>query len=191
MCGRVICLSYLIATELVSASQGWATEDVKPDDIKAVRGTTVAARPELAGTVLRDKSIDFEIRNADGKVVFAGKVQDRVSRSDRDKTLSFEFRIRDTKPDLPGRIKEVRREGFGDRKTDLDYSRDGLGTIGPDSVTRDKKGATVGFSFAKTPITPGTESRFSFALTDATEFDGTKHPGVCGHLDLRQGRRIY
>src|SRR5262245_14743748 len=53
----------------------------------------------------------------------------------------------------------------------MDYALDGLGTIGPDSVNRDKKGATVGFSFGKGPVTPGAESRFCFALTDATGFD--------------------
>jgi hypothetical protein len=184
MYGKVICLSCLIAAGVVSVPRGCAAADVSPNETKAVSGTTGGARPELAGVVLRDELIDFEIRNAAGQVVFAGKVQDRVARSDQLKTLSFVFRIRDTKPGLPGRITEVRREGFGGWQTDMDYALDGLGTIGPDSVNRDPKraavgfsfgkllkGAAVGFSFGKSPITPGAESRFCFVLTDATSFD--------------------
>ena len=171
MCGKVICLSCLIVAGVVSVQEGQAAADISPNETKAVRGTTVAARPELAGVVLRDELIDFEIRNAAGKVVFAGKVQDRVSQSNQQKTLSFIFRIRNTNPDLPGRITEVRRKGFGGWKTDVDYRLDGLGTIGPDSFKRDPKGMTVGFSFGKTPVTPGAESRFCFVLTDAAGFD--------------------
>jgi len=144
--------------------------DANPGETKAVRGTTVAERPELAGVVVRDKLIDFEIKNADGKVIFAGKVQDRVVRSNLEKTLDFSFCIRNTKPDLLGRIKVVRREGFGGWKTDMDYRVDGLGTIEPDSVNRAPNGA-VSFSFGKSPVTAGAESRFCFVHTDATEFD--------------------
>ncbi len=147
------------------------------DETKAVRGTTAADRPELAGGVLRDELIDFEIRNAAGKVVFAGQVQDRVARSKQRETLSFEFRIRNTNPDLPGRITEVRREGFEGWTTDVDYRVDGLGAIGPNSVNRDKKGATVGFSFGKNPVTAAAESRFCFVLTDAA-FTSTPRASV-------------
>ena len=137
----------------------------------AVFGTTVAARPELAGVVLKDELIPFEIRNATGQIIFAGKVQNRVARSSRTGTLSFYFFIRETTPGLPGRITEVRRDGFGGWKIDANYRTDGLGTIGPDSVNYTPNGATVGFSFGKKPITAGAESRFCFIFTDATKFD--------------------
>lgn len=41
----------------------------------------------------------------------------------------------------------------------------------PNSVNRDQKGGTVGFSFGASPLARDAESRFCFVLTDATEFD--------------------
>jgi hypothetical protein len=145
------------------------TGSVPEPEAEMIMGTTAAARPELAGVELRNDVIDFEIRSATGNVVFAGKIEDTVRRSWQRNTVEFEFRIRNTKPGLPGQITEVRREGFGSRKTDMDYRLDGLGTIGPDRVM--PMGAAVGFSFGKRPLRPGDESRFCFVLTDATEFD--------------------
>lgn len=171
MCGSVIRLTCLIAAVVVSVQPSLGYVDVSPDETKAVSGTTGNDRPELAGVVVVDRSFPFEIRNANGQVVFSGIVQDRVARSDRLKTLSFQFRIRDTKPGLPGQITEVRREGFVGWKTDMDFSLSSLGTIGPDIVSRDLERETVGFSFKKNPVKPDAESRFCFVLTDATEYD--------------------
>ena len=43
--------------------------------------------------MLRDELIDFEIRDAAGELVFRGRLQDRVVRSDVTGTLSFSFMI--------------------------------------------------------------------------------------------------
>jgi hypothetical protein len=171
MCAKSICLSCLIAAGLVPIRPERATEEGVPEETNAVRGTNTRARPELAGTVVRDDLIDFEVRNAEGRVVFAGQVEDRVVRSKQRETLSFEFRIRNTRPNLPGRIKEIRRDGFAGWSADMDYRLDGVGAIGPDHVNRYSKGATVGFWFGKTPITPAADSRFCFVLTNAAKFD--------------------
>jgi len=173
MCRKAILLPCLIAVGALWVQPGWGSAAASDDEIKAVHGTTSLARPEVAGVVLRDKLVDFEIRDAAGKVVSQGQLQDRVVRSTRKNALVFLFRIRNTKPALPGRISEVRRDGFKGWKTDMDYSLDGLGTIGPDSVKRLPRRGSVGFSFRKTPIASGAESRFCFVLTDATGFDPT------------------
>jgi hypothetical protein len=161
----------LVATALSAlASPGWAGAIDDTDDSQAVRGTTVAARPELAGVVLRDKLIDFEIRDGAGRVAFAGRLQDRVVQSRQRNTMIFHFRIRDTRTGLPCRITEVRRETFSGWNTDMDFALDGQGTVGPDTVKRTSGGATVGFRFDKTPIEPGAESRFCFVFTGATKY---------------------
>lgn len=171
MSGKLTSISCLIVAGAVSVEWCMAATDIFPPvDTKTVEGTTVAKRPELAGVVQSDELIDFEIKNATGKVVFAGKVQDRVVLSDLKNTLDFSFRIRDTNPGLSGRIKEVRREGFKDYKPNMDFRLDGLGTLGPNCVYQDKKGR-LGFSFDKNPIAPSGESRFCFAFTDAVKFD--------------------
>lgn len=137
----------------------------------AISGMTGAARPELRGVVLNDNLIPFEIRNATNQIIFAGKVQNRVVRSSRTGTLEFAFFIRDTTPGLPGRITEVRRDGFGGWKIDANYSLDSMGTIGPDSVSYSPNGTTVEFLFGKKPITAGALSHSCFVFTDATKFD--------------------
>lgn len=137
----------------------------------AVSGTT-AARPELTKVFnLNDNLIPFEIRNATGQVIFAGKVQNRVGRSSTTGTLCFDFFIRDTTPGLPGRITEVRRDGFGGWKFDANYRTDSMGTIGPDSVNYTPDGTAVRFLFDKKPITAGAFSHSCFVFTDATKFD--------------------
>jgi hypothetical protein len=150
---------------------GWAGAIVVPDESQAVGGTTVAARPELTGVVLREKLIDFEIRDGAGRVVFAGRLQDRVVQSRQRNTLIFHFRIRDTRTGLPCRITEVRRESFSGWETDMDFALDGQGTVGPDTVKRTSGGTTVGFRFDKTPIAAGAESRFCFVFTGATKYN--------------------
>ncbi len=161
----------LVAAGLALVSEGRGVV-VDPDGSKSVRGTTVAERPELAGGILRDENIDFTIRNASGELVYAGTLQDRVKQSKKNKTLSFEFRIKNSQPGLSGRIVSVGREGFSGWSTDMDFTVDGLGSNGPDTVRRASKsrGDRVAFSFERTPIASGEESRFCFVLTNATRF---------------------
>lgn len=168
----------VIVSGQLSADEGNLTDETMgvcgttfPGITTVVSGTTAGSRPELAGVILKDELIPFEIRNNKGRVIFAGKIQNRVVQSNKTGTLSFYFLVRNTSPGLPGRITEIRRDGFGGWKTDMDYRLDGLGTIAPDSVNCATNGTTVGFSFGKNPITSGSESRFCFVLTEATEFD--------------------
>src|SRR4028118_626093 len=56
-------------------------------------GTTVAARPELAGTVLIDRVRPFSMLNSSGAKI-SGTFQDRVVRRTSTGTLEFSFRIK-------------------------------------------------------------------------------------------------
>jgi hypothetical protein len=138
----------------------------------ALKGTTSAARPELAGLVLRDQLIDFEIRNAAGDLIYKGKLEDRVVKSPVNGTISFElFVIRDTQQDLPGAIASVTRGNFADFRTDVvEFAVDGLGRIGPKGANRSSDGENITFDFEKDPVHSGNVSRHFFILTDATEY---------------------
>ena len=132
-------------------------------------GTTVAARPELAGVVLRDELIEFEIHNAAGDLIFKGTLQDRVTKSKVSGTLSFDFFIRDTRQDLPGVITSATRGDFANFSADVEFRRDGLGHLGPKKADRDADGANIIFHFPE-GLHAGNDSRFFFILTNATEY---------------------
>ena len=143
--------------------------------IAALSGTTVADRPELAGLVLEDTLIPFTIMDSSGNLIYQGTIQNRVVMSDTLGTLIFEFRIRDTNATLGGSIIGVSRAGFRNGTmlfaTDVDFSLDGLGSIGPPGASRNGGGNQIDFAFASNPVTPGDESLFVGALTDAISYE--------------------
>ena len=136
----------------------------------SLKGTTAAAVPELAGVVLRDKLIDFEIRNAAGDLIFKGRLQDRVVKSKASGVLSFSLFIRDTQGDLPGVITSVTRGNFANFSTDVEFRVDGLGHIGPKEAERNAEGEEITFHFDEGRLHAGNDSRFFFILTEATEY---------------------
>ena len=146
-----------------------------PGSIADLSGTTVADRPELAGVVLEDALIPFTITDASDNLIYQGTIQNRVVMSDTLGTLIFEFRIRDTDGTLAGSLIGVSRTGFRSGttlfSTDVDFSLDGLGTIGPPGASRNGGGNQIDFAFASNPVMAGAESQFVGALTDALNYD--------------------
>lgn len=137
----------------------------------ATPGTTSAARPELAGVVIHDELINFEIKNAAGALLYKGILQNRVVRSNLTGTLIFMYRIRDTQPALNGYVETVRTIRFPLFMTDVDFRVDGSGTIGPGEACRGAGvGVVIDFDFSGRPIFSGEESKFFFIMTDATAF---------------------
>lgn len=96
----------------------------------ALPGTTVAARPELAGTIIEDEFSAFTVTL--GAETLSGVIQNRVVRSDVDNTLDFYWRII---PDSGnGDIRSFRIGGFEGFALDADWRIDGLGTVNPDTA---------------------------------------------------------
>lgn len=141
-----------------------------PGDIELLSGTTAAARPELAGTVLVDTLRPFSI-DLGGGLSITGQVQDRVVRSDVDGTLDFYYRIINDAAS-GGSILLAVRSDFSAVTTDADWRTDGLGVDGPNFSFRAPDGADVFFSFFdEANVDPGEDSRFFFVKTNATEFN--------------------
>src|SRR5689334_19336252 len=90
-----------------------------------ITGTTVAAQPELAGTIIEDVLTPYSF-TGDGGLVLTGNVQNRVVRSDVDGTLDFYWRII---PDTnsTGHVIAFRVSGFGDSVWDANFRTDGEG----------------------------------------------------------------
>ncbi len=136
-----------------------------------VAGTTTAANPDLAGTVVRDAVTDLTITTASGAQV-SFSIQDRVVKRTSTGTLDFYFRVIHQEKSKDA-ISAVRRSKFGNSMTlDVDYRTDGLGTIGALAVQRSGGGGdVVTFDFANNPINAGQQSRFHFIATKAMAFD--------------------
>jgi hypothetical protein len=140
------------------------------DATVALPGTTSAAEPVLAGTVVFDKVSPWAFG------AFNGTVQTRVVKSSVNGRLAFYYRITNqSRPPLRVRTFFVDSPSFRSIvRADVNYRKDGLGTVGPNRAIRKKAGTPVagviGFSFDRPVILAGQSSRFFFIRTSATRF---------------------
>lgn len=160
----------------------------------ALGGTTVAARPELAGVVLADEIQPFTVAGV------GGTVQSRVVREDGSGTLDFYWRIEVSDVAVgtiaPGDngIAAFRLDNFGyDWIQDADWRIDGLGSAAP-FTARVFNPAThpdgaINFLFTDPPVGLANSSRFFFLHTDATAFGKTANFDLLSNptLSLSEG----
>ena len=138
-----------------------------PSGDTVLSGTTVAARPELAGVVEEDLLIPYSFQGAGFSV--SGVIQNRVVRS-VDGTLDFYWRII-SDASSTGEITAFRVGGFGGFALDGDFRLDGVGSVGPDTA-RNFGGGFVNFLFSN-GVSAGESSFFFFLDTQATAFSNT------------------
>ncbi|KGM40832.1 hypothetical protein JY96_14345 [Aquabacterium sp. NJ1] len=147
------------------------TEPVSPAPFAdtALGGTTSAARPELAGTVLEDVITPFSFSGV------SGTVQNRVVRETGTGTLDFYWKV-NVDPSTSGvGVSAFRLADFGySHLKDADYRTDGLGTTGPDTARLFNPASyptgDLNFLFAN-GVNPGSESRLFFLHTNALSYD--------------------
>ncbi|MHB8348598.1 MAG: hypothetical protein ACYDHM_15915, partial [Acidiferrobacterales bacterium] len=149
---------------------------IAPGGSTLLSGTSAAAQPSLAGTVLQDVTVPFTLSLGGGSTV-NGYVQDRVVRETVSGTLDFYYRLfNGIDPcgctlNSQGSIGVAARSGFSGYTTDVNYRTDGLGTVAPSGASRTANGSTVLFGFMSNPIVPGETSLFSFVKTNATAYN--------------------
>lgn len=118
----VFTLGLAVPAQAVPLDKAFGVEAFR---VTMLTGTTSAARPELAGTVLEDDVQPFSY----GSV--SGTVQSRVVREDVAGTLDFYWRIQVDAQAL-GVVPEFMVRDFGyDHLTDADFRIDGLGASFP------------------------------------------------------------
>jgi hypothetical protein len=134
-------------------------------------GSTAAAEPDLAGVVQEDKLVPFSIFGAGRALLFEGKLQARVVRSNVTGLLHFAYRIRDTRPGLNGIVQSVWVESFPTNVTPrvaADWRPDGLGQVAPRFASRSvSSGSLVRYDFdaMNDVLVGGRESRFFYLKT--------------------------
>jgi len=140
----------------------------------ALPGTTVAAEPQLAGTVLEDTLTDFAIAGEG----ITGHIQSRVVRS-VDGTLDFYWRVFNDETSR-GNIGNFRIGEFLSPEYNANWRIDGLGDVAPTSAYKFGGGLAdqgyINFQFfdaASTTglLTPGKSSMFILLDTSATSYN--------------------
>jgi hypothetical protein len=171
--GRGLRVPLALAAGLCLAAAAQAvtlTQPVSPAPFAdtTLPGTTSAARPELAGTVLADVSTPFTFSGV------SGTVQSRVVRETVAGTLDFYWRV-SVDPSTSGEgISALRLLNFGyDNLTDADWRSDGSGSSQPTlarlfNVAGHPEGA-VNFLWDAGAL-PGSDSNFFFLHTTATDY---------------------
>jgi len=138
-------------------------------------GTTAAADPFLAGTVVVDEVLNFSLLAAQGSTdMITGTVQQRVVREDGTGFLDFYWRITSL---AGGPLGELRIGNFKSPVFDANFRIDGLGDVGPSSIYRFTGSFSqyANFEFVDAvgnpTLTPGLSSLFVFLHTTATSYD--------------------
>ena len=138
---------------------------VTPFEI-ALPGTSAAAEPGLAGTVVSDTLVPFSVASATAPA--SGTVQVRTVRG-ADGKLSFYWKINNAAASK-GQVSALYISGFPKAVYDANWRQDGLGSVAPTKVqggfSFDLKSWLYGFDFG-TAIKPGESSRFFFLRSGA------------------------
>lgn len=153
---------------------------LNPGDNLPLPGTTVAAEPQLAGTVLVDEIIPFSFSAGTGLGDITGHVQQRVVQSSVDGTIDFYWRVIND-ANSAASIGSFRVGNFDSPEYNANWRSDGVGTIAPGSAHRftGVDSSSVNFLFGSNAATsgsdlaPGQESRFFFFDTTATGYAKT------------------
>ena len=137
-------------------------------------GTTNAARPELAGTVLEDDVVAFSFAG------ISGTVQNRVVRETVSGTLDFYWRVKIDANSTGGSVSALRIGTFGyGWINDADWRIDGLGSINAytghvfNPANPSNADGDINFLFTDPAIGAGGESTFMFLHTSATSYART------------------
>jgi hypothetical protein len=165
-------ISLSVAVAALALCGTTIAEVVEPGQTIKLGGITAEKQPELAGTSVRDTKIPFTVRSVTGAPILTGVFQDGVRRSTKTGKMIFSHRL--VELNAVARLTTVvavRTENYGDVRVDTNYRTDGLGDVGPGSVTRSRSpGNSLQFDYSPNGITPPQETLFVDTLTDADAF---------------------
>ena len=160
---------------------------VNPGDNLALPGTTAAAEPQLAGTVLADELIPFSFSAGPGLGNITGQVQQRVVRSSVDGTIDFYWRVINN-ANSAAAIGSFRVGGFVSPEYNANWRSDGVGDIAPSAAHRftGSYASSVNFLFTSDGtglgggVFPGQSSKLFFFDTTATSYAKTALYDITG-----------
>jgi len=142
-------------------------------------GTTSAAQPALAGTVLADVQTHWEsaIDPMYGFPGAEGELYSRVVRQDGTGTLDFYWRITVEPPSYPNFVpQQLAITGLSlanfltGASFDANYRTDGVGTTAPSGAFSTNAGS-FSYTFSSQSFGPGSQSYFLLLHSNATTYD--------------------
>jgi hypothetical protein len=150
-----------------------------------LHGTSVSARPELAGTVIYDHVTPITVGDANGTVIIHGTLHEQVVRETSHGSLDFYESIHTDNASNPfAQLSRVTRSSYVGFGTDVDFSTDlgGNSAIHPTAALRSSSpGAVVAFNFSNESIGRNQTSRTYFVRTNATQFDLNGFSTITAH----------
>jgi hypothetical protein len=171
---RAIILSVraAVAATAIAFARGAGAVILTPGVVTPLPGTTVAADPSLAGTVVQDVLSPFTMTTSTG--VATGEIQSRVVLA-VDGTYDFYWRVFNDSTSAAD-ISFFRLGDFKSSTYDANYRIDGLGDVAPVSAFLfvSPTPGFINFDFSDTSnpdgLAPGQSSFFMFLDTDATSY---------------------
>jgi hypothetical protein len=176
-CAALLATGWLALSTSAQAVTLNTRVDPAPYADTTLPGTTSAARPELAGTVLEDVLTPFSFNG------ISGTVQSRVVKEDAAGTLDFYWKVDVDSSSAavtgaPYDISSLRVANVGVANiTDADWRSDGLGSVAPSAARVFNAGfypnGDVNFLFSGAGLSAGQSSDFFFLHTNATSYAKT------------------
>lgn len=171
---KTVCATVLAACG--STAFGGAVANLAPNQtVTGLSGITNTVMPELIGTTISDKYLDFSIYGGQSQqgssLLYQGTLMTRVVQSNQTGNLHFNYRIMNPNTQLAGVVSHVELTGFEGFTTRVEYRNEltAPGQEGPNIASRSVDGDMLNFSF-NGGLATGDESRFFFAMLDTQTF---------------------
>jgi hypothetical protein len=155
-----------------------------PGGTVALSGTTEAAHPYLAGTVVEDVLRPFTIKWASTGKEVSGEIQDRVVRESTG-DLDFYYRLEFKENYATDQLIVSRGNFPRTLATDVDYRTDGVGVAAPFQAHRGPEGRIIWTTFKNFSVTPGSAGSTRFVFVHTT--DRVYHPGGLAQITTNNG----
>jgi hypothetical protein len=167
---RSVMITGLIPAAMLAQSA--SADLIGPGDLASDFATTLTARPDLGGDVVKKLFIPYTLKDSNGDDFYTGHILHEVVRNPQNGTLSFYYRFMNGSDDVLG-VTDAIASDFGNFKTDVEILTDSGGETAPTDIYRSFDGKDVYFAFDETAprISSGGNSLTFLVQTDATQFD--------------------
>ncbi len=150
---------------------------------RTLNGVNSFQQPVLAGLIIRNELLPFEITDNNGVTIVSGLVEDRVVKSSDLGTSIFQSRLRELKGANNVLIKSIGFTGFKYTKVDPEYLLNGIGDTSPTQVNHSSgNGDQITYHFSPALIAAN-ESSFTSIATNATGYSITGKTSITVEID--------
>jgi hypothetical protein len=155
-----------------NSTQPQLIHNLETNSVVPVVGLTEAQAPNLAGTVISDRTVPF---TTGALFQTSGQIQERVTQESGTQTLDFYYWVMNSESSI-GDITQLTIQNFGRATVAVAYRPDSLGTLAAQQASRDLTGSTIQIYLQ--PVPPGQSSHAILLMTDATASNDQGSMGI-------------